>query len=150
MYIKIKKATIWSSFFAYFLFSRAQWRRQKASLSEGGGKPIGLDGGSMEPYRWQCGGFYVRRTPSVSKLTAPSGREPCIELNGGDRKASLSEGGGKPNGLDGRSMEPYRWQCGGFYVRRTPSVSTYGLDSSLPEGACVSRETMKHSEKFSQ
>ena len=52
MYIKIEKATIWSSFFAYFLFSRTQRRRQKASLSEGGGKPIGLDGGSVEPYRY--------------------------------------------------------------------------------------------------
>ena len=46
MYIKIEKATVWSSFFAYFLFSRTQWRRQEASLSEGGGKPNGLDGRS--------------------------------------------------------------------------------------------------------
>ena len=78
MYIKIERATVWSSFFAYFLFSRTQRRRQKASLSEGGGKPIGLDG-----------------------------RSECLSVS----TAVI------------------------FYARRTPSVSTYGLDSSLPEGA---------------
>ena len=66
---------------------------------------------------------YARRTPSVSTYgfdsatrpspfvnpevdisptllgNRPSRREPYPKLNGGDRKASLSEGGGKPIGL---------------------------------------------------
>ena len=41
--------------------------------------------------------------PQSAKLTAPSRREPCLKLNGGDRKASLLEVGGKSNGLDGGS-----------------------------------------------
>ena len=69
--------------------------------------------------------------PTVS--TAPSRREPYEKLNGGDRKASLSEGGGKPNGLDGGSECLTVVSAVDFYVRRTPSVSK--ADSSLPEGA---------------
>ena len=70
--------------------------------------PTGLTEGAWSLAVGGAVNFMFVELPQSAKLTAPSRREPFAELNGGDRKASLREGGGKPNGLDGRSVEPYR------------------------------------------
>ena len=125
MYIKIERATVWSSFFAFFLFSRTQRRRQKASLSEGGGKPIGLDGGSKSFTVSSAMDFMFvelpQSQPSVS--TAPSRREPFAELNGGDRKPPSPREVASPTGLTEGAWSFAVSTAVNFYARRTPSVS---------------------------
>ena len=95
--------------------------------------PTGLTEGAWSLTVSSAMDFYVRRTPSLStygfdsatrpspfvNLTVdisptlcgnrPTRREPYAELNRSDRKASLAEGGGKSIGLDGGSVEPYRY-----------------------------------------